>query len=596
MDRKQIAEKFEDVWDEIRSRSYYIVGVLLLVFFPFLLVTPGSILSEPFSILNSFYSGGSIPILSDLFNLGQEIGLFGKNAYLLNIIALCLIWAIFAASWDFLSGYTGQVSFGHAIFWGFSAYVTFWVATGVPIGITFDPLDPIVLGIPILDEILGSLIFLINAFIDFIFIITNEILVFIFGSNFMRPPLAALVVGAFTSAIFAVGIGFIALRVKGPYLALVTLLLPLIASQIVVIMTDLFGPKYGIPFISGPFVVERISPFDLPPDLMGRASEINELNFFIFVLVIFFISVFLMMLVAYSRIGLAFQSIREDEDAAESLGINVRFYKILAFAGSAFFAGLAGGLFSQYLRFTGPSFFASSFSFSIIIMCVIGGIGSISGGVVGAFVLTILLELFLKDIFHGVQSLDLLGYGILLIVTLRYMPFGLARASKDQKKACIVGVLFAISWTIIPIGEGWGTNIIASLSSSLPLGTDVLSNILSVSFETLTSYMGKVDYMGQITSSLSDGDILMTLSFVLIFTFGLIASVVFFFAEIIGLFFMGDILGLSRSWTYEDLIKAKFLIYVAVGIPFAFYLPKAFKKVRLRFWGVWPSAGRYEPD
>ena len=56
MDRKQIAEKLEDVWDEIRSRSYYIVGVLLLVFFPFILVTPCAILSVPISIINSFYS------------------------------------------------------------------------------------------------------------------------------------------------------------------------------------------------------------------------------------------------------------------------------------------------------------------------------------------------------------------------------------------------------------------------------------------------------------------------------------------------------------------------------------------------------------
>ncbi|WP_455463862.1 hypothetical protein, partial [Candidatus Hodarchaeum mangrovi] len=71
------------------------------------------------------------------------------------------------------------------------------------------------------------------------------------------------------------------------------------------------------------------------------------------------------------------------------------------------------------------------------------------------------------------------------------------------------------------------------------------------------------------------------------------AILVFLIGEIIGLFFLQGILGMNLG---SALIKAKFLIYTCIGIPFAFYLPKIFKALRLRYWGVWPSAGRYEPD
>jgi hypothetical protein len=256
------------------------------------------------------------------------------------------------------------------------------------------------------------------------------------------------------------------------------------------------------------------------------------------------------MLIAFSRIGLAFQSIREDEDAAESLGINIRNYKILAFCLSAFFAGLAGGLYSQWLDFSGKSLFGSHFSFSVIIMVVIGGVGSITGGAVGAFLLTILVKLFLDDVFEGIYGLDILVYGFILVLTLRYMRFGLVRAAKEQKRACIFGILFAFSWVIIT-------------SSDL--------------FEILTS----------------GGDILEFIVLVIMLILTLPFIPVFIGSEIVGMFLLEGLLGMELG---SALIKAKFLIYASVGIPFAYYLPKIFKAVRLRYWGTWPSAGRYEPD
>jgi branched-chain amino acid transport system permease protein len=482
-------ETLEDFWEDVKDQIYKIIMVSILIFIPFVIGAPGF---------------EKLPIISNIYEIGREAGLFATNTFLLKILTLCAIWGIFAASWDFLSGYTGQVSFGHAIFFGFSAYIAAWISME-------------------------------NSFlIDLIKDLT--------GQKLLLDPLTAIIFGGLASAILAVIIGFAALRVKGPYLALVTLMVPLIASRLILVFRDLTGGEFGIPFI--PQIIEKTSP----PN-----RELDALNFYIFTVLIFFIAIGIMMLIAYSRLGVVFQAIREDEDAAESLGINLAFYKILAFAISAFFAGVAGCMYAQSKAFTGPSYFETSFSFTIIIMCVIGGVGSITGGVIGAFALTILLQIVLEEVFRGVHGLDIFAFGLLLIVSLRYIPFGLSRAQKEQKKAVVIGILFAIFWSILSFA-------------------DLAALINTPSFENILTIIGLVA--------------------MLIFTIPAIP--VFIISEIIGLFLLEALLGLGLS--AAGLVKAKFLIYATIGIPFAFYLPKIFKRLRLHFWGVWPSVGRYEPD
>ncbi len=484
-------DTIEDWWNEIKDRSYYIIGVILLIAVPFVLTSPGL---------------PRIPIISDLYaNSIGNVRLFGSNNFFLSILSLCIIWAIFAASWDLLSGYTGQISFGHSIFFGLSAYVAFWTARGFIV-------DPLLSGI--------------------------------LGPNFVLDPLIAMLLGGLVSALLAVCIGIIALRVKGPYLALITLVIPLITSSLFKLefLYKLTGGDHGFPNM--PLIIEPVNDI-----------TIDTTNFYFFALIVLFISVGIMMLIAYSRFGLLFQSIREDEDAAESLGINIHFYKILAFAISAFFAGIAGGMYSQYRSVVVPSFFDTNFSFSIIIMVVIGGISSINGGVIGAFLLTILVEIFLGDIFPTtlIEGMDILAFGALLVITLRYMPRGLSRATSDQKKAVVLGILFSLSWSIIPNSEMF--TYLESLT---------INNLISFLFLLLL--------------------LILTLP----------AIPIFIISEFIGLFTLEGLLGFNLS--VKGLLKAKFLIYAIAGIPYAYYLPKIFKYLRLRFWGVWPSAGRYEPD
>jgi hypothetical protein len=329
------------------------------------------------------------------------------------------------------------------------------------------------------------------------------------------------------------------------------------------------------------------------------------LEFYLLTLIVFFISIGIMMLIAFSRIGLVFKSIREDEDAAESLGVNLPFYKILAFAISAFFAGFAGCMYAQHPMFhvVNTDFFSSVFSFTIIIYVVIGGTGSITGGVVGAFTMTLLLELILRDFLP--PGFDFLFLGLILIISLRYMPFGLTRGTKDQKKAFIFGIFFALAWSILPSSsEGFGVGF---LSEYILPGTEqvntLLGQLMSIIIGGIYALVGKLDMFGimlggsdvtYLGGPLSLDNIALFIVLLVMFIITLPAGFVFLVGEILGLFVLEGFMGLNLRGA--TLVRAKFLIYCIAGIIYSYYVPKIFKKVRLKYWGIYPSAGRYEPD
>jgi branched-subunit amino acid ABC-type transport system permease component len=280
----------------------------------------------------------------------------------------------------------------------------------------------------------------------------------------------------------------------------------------------------------------------------GNYTEVDLFNNYVFILIMFFVTVGIMAFIAFSRLGDIFLSIREDEEAAESLGINVTKYKILAFSISAFFAGIAGGLYTQLLNVIGPSYFDSTISFKIVIMVIIGGIGTIYGGVLGSFIINFLSFLFLDTVFKKISGMEIFVLGALLIFVLLYLKSGIVRAKKDEKKAIVIGILLAISWTIL-------ANI----------------DIFSIP------------------------DIVLQFALFVLGILTLPAIPIFIIGEEIGLFVFNNIMSLNLS-PGEQLIKGKFLIYIVCGIPYALYLPKIFKKARIKFWGIWPSIGIYEPE
>ena len=132
-----------------------------------------------------------------------------------------------------------------------------------------------------------------------------------------------------------------------------------------------------------------------------------------------------------SHIGLAFGSIRDSQDAAQSLGINITYYKLLAFVTSAFFAGMAGSFYAHYLLILTPtSVFSIGLMIEIIAMAMVGGTGTFIGPVLGSFLLTLGLE-YLR--FMG--EYRFITYGILLVVIILFLPQGLGKKFFYEKKA-----------------------------------------------------------------------------------------------------------------------------------------------------------------
>ena len=274
--------------------------------------------------------------------------------YWLLVLTFASIFTIFAVSWDVLSGYTGQVNFGHALFFGIGAYGTALLHNylGWPVGVT----------IP-----LGAV--------------------------------AATLVGVLTS--------LPALRLRGPYLSMYTLALPLMLLGIIFTFKDVTGGEHGLT--------------DIPPLAATRISE------YYICLIIMTVAVLIMWKLTdagsrYVRTGLIFHAIREDEIAARALGINTIRYKILAFAVGGLFAGIAGGLYAHVIQVAGPSSLNLTLSFQAIIWVVFGGIVSIYGAVVGVFTLYPLLE-FLRGVVPHYRFLIL---ACIVILILLFMPEGIA--------------------------------------------------------------------------------------------------------------------------------------------------------------------------
>ena len=204
----------------------------------------------------------------------------------------------------------------------------------------------------------------------------------------------ALLIGGGLAAVFGIIIGIPALRLRGDYLAIVTLGFGEIIRVVIQKMTITGGGRglYGI----------------------------EEYTTFPWVFWITVLGVAFMYAMIYTRQGLAILSLRENEIAAESVGIPATRYKVLAFTVSSFFAGVAGGLYAHYITVLDPGTFDFNMSIEILVMVVLGGMGSFTGSVLAATVLTALPELL-----RGFSDYRMLIYSILLVVMMILRPQGL---------------------------------------------------------------------------------------------------------------------------------------------------------------------------
>jgi branched-chain amino acid transport system permease protein len=220
---------------------------------------------------------------------------------------------------------------------------------------------------------------------------------------------AAALVGAF--------IGVCSLRLKGHYLAIVTAGFGIIIYQIFMNWISLTKGAAALGNIPPP---DSLSFFGL-----GTIDFELRTNMYFLVLAVTVLSIFCCWRIKNSRIGDAFLAVREDEIAAEVMGVNTFHYKLGAFVLSAAFAGAAGSLYAHYTRIIAPEMFHLFETVTSMLMVVSGGLGSIIGVIITSIFFTIVPELM-----RELQDYRMVTYGALLVIVMIFLPQGLAGASR----------------------------------------------------------------------------------------------------------------------------------------------------------------------
>ncbi len=241
----------------------------------------------------------------------------------------------------------------------------------------------------------------------------------------------AIPVAVGISALAGVFLGIPVLRMRGDYLAIVTLGLAEIVR--ILVLSDFLRPVLGgaqgilnIPKPVIPYAAEAINvlPLQVRSFLYFFVSEVGQLkdpqHFYYLIIICCAFIAFIAYRLQHARIGRNWMALREDEDVAEAMGINLVFSKLLAFGIGAAFAGLAGAIFAAQIGSVFPTSFQLLISINVVSIVVIGGVGSIPGVILGAFVLVGLPELL-----REFAQFRLLIYGGLLIVMMLVKPEGL---------------------------------------------------------------------------------------------------------------------------------------------------------------------------
>jgi branched-chain amino acid transport system permease protein len=241
------------------------------------------------------------------------------------------------------------------------------------------------------------------------------------------PFFVALILAAFIAAFFGFVLGLPALRLEGPYLAIATLGFGMAITQVIG-RWQVFGGRMGL---------------ETPPlTLFTYVLESDRQRYFLIVAI-----TFLMIMAARNlmktKVGRAFIAIRDSDIAAETMGVNLVYYKTLAFAVSAFYAGVAGGLFAFLLGFINPSTFNFILSIYFLAFVIVGGLGSIFGSIMGGIVMTWLMLTLdkIQELPHvgtalvsfsqnwmsltGLPNVSSIVFGLIIVLIVVFEPLGL---------------------------------------------------------------------------------------------------------------------------------------------------------------------------
>ncbi|MFZ5470118.1 MAG: branched-chain amino acid ABC transporter permease [Myxococcota bacterium] len=310
---------------------------------------------------------GALPVIVAALMLALLQLVLGEMPFFVYLSSLVGVNIILAVSLNIVNGMTGQFSIGHAGFMAVGAYIAG--------KFSFEVKELAISGIP--HAVSDQLMFL-----------------------------SALLIGGAAAALCGFLVGLPSLRLKGDYLAIVTLGFGEII-RVIIQNTPALGGALGI-------------------------SGIPQWSSFYMVWLWAFLTVLVARRIAGSSHGRSLWAIREDEVAAEAMGVNTTGYKVRAFVVSSFFAGVAGGLFAHFVPIINPGSFTFVKSMEVVVMIVAGGLGSTTGSIVAAVFLTLLPE-GLRSLFKEIGAVDaskvdqvrMPVYGLLLVVLMLVRPQGL---------------------------------------------------------------------------------------------------------------------------------------------------------------------------
>ncbi len=308
-----------------------------------------------------------------------------KNTYALHIMILIFLSIILGSSWNILGGYTGQYSVGHAAYFGIGAYTT--------------------------------LILLEYHHV---------------------PPWYGTWAGVAAALVLALIIGTTCFRLRGPYFVLASIAVTEILRFTALNLKDLTNGAEGI-------LATEVPPLAIRGLVV--TDFLTKVPFYYSGLALVVAVIAASRFVERSKLGYYFKAIREDQDAARSLGINLTFYKNTALVISALFTSLAGSLYAVYVGFIDPpTVMGLDISVQIVLICIIGGVGTLFGPVIGAAVLIPLSEALRSNfiaeelIAWGLVQADsktgrfltenlghahVLIYGVLVVLVILFMPEGI---------------------------------------------------------------------------------------------------------------------------------------------------------------------------
>ncbi len=295
-------------------------------------------------------------------------------SYNIYLFNIIMVHVILAVGLNILVGYTGQISLGHAGFFAIGAYSTTLIVTHLHL-----------------------------------------------------PFLVALIIAGLIAALFGFIIGLPALRLEGPYLAIATLGFGLTIMHIIG-RWDVFGGRMGI----------KTPPLDL--GVPGSAFSFvitGDVKVYYLILIITVFMIIGARNLMKTRVGRAFVAIRDDDIAAEVMGVNLTVYKTLSFAVSAFYAGVAGGLYGFVVTFFDPFTFNLILSIIFLVMVVVGGLGSVLGSIMGAALITYLQF----DLLKNVEAIPYLGALLTEISKNWFTVIGLANFSSIALGLIMIGIV-----------------------------------------------------------------------------------------------------------------------------------------------------------